>query len=143
MPSESWPRSRGTYALLLRLGQTTETAIGRLGPVVFPAGYYLYAGSAFGSGGLKARLGRHQRRDKRIFWHIDYLLKHARIVGICADVSGQRLECAWALSFLKMPGARVVAPRFGASDCHCPSHLVYVAQGAGSACGALRAAIRS
>ena len=118
-------QSRGTYALLLELEQPTEITIGRLSTPFFPAGYYVYVGSALGSGGLAARLARHGRQDKKLHWHIDHLLVHARIMGIGTDDSGQRLECAWARTMLSRPEAQVVVPRFGASDCTCLSHLTY------------------
>lgn len=38
-----------------------------------PRASYLYVGSAGGPGGLAARISRHLRRDKKPFWHIDYL----------------------------------------------------------------------
>ncbi len=120
------PESRGTYALLLELIPGTEITVGRLGTFLFPAGYYVYIGSAFGGGGLAARLARHHRRYKKLFWHIDYLLAHARIVDITTDASGKRLECAWARMMLGMPGVRIVARRLGASDCKCPSHLLFL-----------------
>ncbi|MGB9879850.1 MAG: GIY-YIG nuclease family protein [Anaerolineae bacterium] len=115
----------GTYALILKLEKETQIRIGRLGTFSFPPGYYVYVGSALGSGGLQARLARHQRSDKKLHWHIDYLLAHARIVGIQVDHSGKRLECRWAQVLLSEPWARVVAPRFGASDCRCLTHLIY------------------
>ncbi len=118
--------SRGTYLLLLELERETEITIGRLGTFSFPAGYYVYIGSALGYGGLNARLARHRKHTKKFHWHIDYFLLYARIVGLKTDNSGERLECAWARAMLNMPGARVVAPHFGASDCNCPSHLVYL-----------------
>jgi len=119
------PKSRGTYVLLVELGQEAVITVGQLGTFCFPAGYYVYVGSALGSGGLAARLARHRRRDKKLRWHIDYFLAHARILDIRTDDSGKRLECAWVCAMLSTPGAQVVAPRFGASDCSCPSHLVY------------------
>jgi HEAT repeat protein len=36
-----------------------------------------------------------------------------------------RQECAWAAAAAALPGANVVAPRFGASDCRCPAHLFH------------------
>jgi Uri superfamily endonuclease len=120
--------SRGTYALLLQLERQTTLTVGHLGTFPFPSGYYVYLGSAFGAGGLSARLARHQRQAKRFFWHIDYLLCHAHLVCIAVDVSGQRLECTWARAVVKIPEVQVVAPRFGASDCSCPAHLFYLGQ---------------
>jgi Uri superfamily endonuclease len=117
---------RGTYALFLHLEHDTPIVVGRLGTFHFPAGYYIYVGSALGGGGLSARLARHYRQQKKLHWHIDYLLAHARIVGVRTDASGERLECVWARKWLDTPGVQVIAPGFGASDCGCPAHLIYL-----------------
>lgn len=119
----------GTYALYLKMEQETEISVGRLGVFCFPAGHYVYVGSALGSGGLRARLARHQRSDKKLYWHIDYFLNHASIVDVQVDFSGKRLECHWAQILLSMPGAQIIAPRFGASDCRCSAHLIYAGKG--------------
>ncbi len=125
-PEEWDAKARGTYALLLEIEQEAVVTVGRLGTFRFPAGYYVYVGSALGSGGLRARLARHGRQDKKLRWHIDYVLMHARIVDIKVNTSGPERECAWAGTLLHIPGARVVAPRLGSSDCACPSHLIYL-----------------
>ena len=116
----------GTYALLLRLEQDAPVAIGRLGTFRFLRGHYVYVGSALGSGGLLARVARHRCPQKRLHWHIDYLLAYAHVIGVHMDTSSERLECAWARQWLDTPGAQVIAPRFGASDCACPAHLIYI-----------------
>ena len=119
----------GTYVLALRLEAPRDISIGRLGTFRFPAGWYLYVGSAFGPGGLDARLGRHWRRfasGKRAHWHLDYLREQALWGGAWGCDSPQRLECAWAAVLHRLPGAEVVVPRFGASDCRCRAHLVRV-----------------
>ena len=120
------PRRRGTYALLLRLEPGKEIVVGKLGTFLFPEGYYAYVGSALGPGGLAARVARHCRCDKKLFWHIDYFLADAQVVDLLYHVSGQPLECVWAGALRHMCGARVVAPGFGASDCRCSSHLVFL-----------------
>jgi Uri superfamily endonuclease len=107
------------------LDKSVSLAVGRLGRFTFPAGYYVYAGSARGPGGLSARLARHRRRGKRLHWHVDYLLARARLVEAWTVVSDRRLECAWARAVMALPGAQVPVPRFGASDCRCPAHLVF------------------
>ena len=75
---------------------------------------------------MAARVARHCRCDKKLFWHIDYLLAHAQVVDLFYHVSGQPLECVWADALRHVSGARVVAPGFGASDCRCSSHLVFL-----------------
>ncbi len=115
----------GTYALLLWLGESEEIVVGRLGRFAFPAGYYLYVGSALG--GLEGRLARHSRQEKRLRWHIDYLLQRALLLEVWSMASEKRLECLWAEVARNLPGAQVPIPRFGSSDCRCPSHLIYFA----------------
>lgn len=107
------------------LDERVSLAVGRLGRFTFAPGYYVYAGSAHGPGGLSARLARHRRREKRRHWHVDYLLARARLAEAWTVVSEGRLECAWAQAVMGMPGAQVPVPRFGASDCRCPAHLVF------------------
>ena len=51
----------GTYALLLKLPKQGQLQVGALGTFAFQAGWYVYVGSAFGPGGLAARVGRHLR----------------------------------------------------------------------------------
>ena len=115
----------GTYVLVLRVEQEARIRIGRLGTFAFPSGYYFYTGSARGSGGLEARLSRHSRPAKRLRWHVDYLLREARLVEIWKTPSSRRLECLWTNALLAIAGARALIPGFGSSDCHCRSHLIY------------------
>ncbi len=129
----------GTYALLLRLDAPQAVTVGALGAWVFPRGWYLYLGSARGPGGLEARLGRHRRRgDKRFHWHIDYLRAVAALAQVWTYSDHARRECEWAAAAAALPGANVVAPRFGASDCRCPAHLFhYIRQPQADELGAL------
>ena len=105
-----------------------EIAVGKLGSFALPAGYYLYVGSAQGTGGLSARLARHRRRDKKLHWHIDYLLEHAQLVEVWSAASTDKLECLWAQAARELPDSQIPVPGFGASDCYCPSHLIYLAR---------------
>ncbi|HID24490.1 MAG TPA: DNA/RNA nuclease SfsA, partial [Planctomycetaceae bacterium] len=52
-------QDRGSYLLILRLDRDHPLAVGSLGHVLFPAGYYIYVGSAMHN--LSARLARHLR----------------------------------------------------------------------------------
>src|SRR5438067_2409375 len=113
----------GAYRLRIRLDEGIQLAVGRLGKFDFPAGRYLYTGSALG--GLRRRVERHCRPEKTLRWHIDYLLQHARIEAVEMFPTEERCECALNREMLARPGARVVAPRFGSSDCRCATHLVY------------------
>ncbi len=117
------PAGQGSYVLLMRLDTAQTLTVGRLGHFDFPAGLYAYVGSAQGSGGLRARVGRHLRADKRAHWHVDALTAHAVIVAVWAVKSVDRLECAWARILRGMAGVEEPAAGFGASDCACRTHL--------------------
>lgn len=119
------PDQPGTYVLILKLPRPTSIGIGRLGHFPFPAGWYAYAGSAHGPGGLAARVSRHLRLTKPLRWHVDYLRAYARPVEAWYAIGTQKRECAWAQALSGLPGASIPAPRFGASDCRCPAHLIH------------------
>lgn len=118
----------GTYALILSLPHSVaDICVGRLGRFRFPAGWYVYVGSARGPGGLAARLARHLRLPKPLHWHIDYLRARTSPVEIWYAIGTQKLECVWARALLSLSGTSVPVPRFGASDCRCSTHLIHFA----------------
>lgn len=119
------PTSRGSYALLLHLPESTWIQVGRLGRWPFAAGYYLYLGSALGPGGLAARLRHHLSATERPFWHIDYLRCQAVVTAVWYLEDPTRREHSWAMEAARWPGATIPVPRFGASDCRCAAHLVF------------------
>jgi Uri superfamily endonuclease len=82
----------GTYVLVMRLAAPVTLTVGRLGALSLDAGLYLYVGSALG--GLRARLERHLRADKRLHWHVDYLLRCARVEAVWYRHGRERQECA-------------------------------------------------
>jgi Uri superfamily endonuclease len=127
------PSEPGSYVLELSTTEPLHLQIGRLGDFYFPAGDYIYAGSALGPGGLHARLSWHldspPMRSPR--WHIDYLRQHAAPVAVCflahKPLHPQiRLECVWCDLLFTLPMSYVPVPGFGASDCPstCSAHLV-------------------
>jgi Uri superfamily endonuclease len=116
------PNGPGTYALLLACGVVRRVVVGRLGPFRLRPGWYVYAGSAFGPGGLRARIDHHRRLAARPHWHIDYLRRHTRFAGVWYT-AGVRCEHEWARLFREAPGAEIPVRRFGSSDCDCPAHL--------------------
>ena len=127
------PALPGAYVLELYLPQDVSLRVGRLGAARFPAGVALYLGSAHGSGGLKARLCRHLRRDNVSppHWHIDYLRPIAlvRAIGYLVQLDvkpAAPLECLWSQALADLPGSCIPLPGFGASDCRlgCPAHLI-------------------
>jgi sugar fermentation stimulation protein A len=112
---------RGSYLVVLELADPAEIETGSLGRIAFPAGWYVYAGSA--RTGLSARVARHLRRSgKRLRWHIDYLTLRARSLRGLALASYENLECELAAALARIGGERI--PGFGSSDCRCPGHLL-------------------
>ena len=83
MQKGSVPNSQnnsGTYQLVIHLEADRIITVGKLGRFHFPAGYYIYSGSA--QKNLTHRISRHLRKKKPLRWHIDYLLScpSARII---------------------------------------------------------------
>jgi Uri superfamily endonuclease len=133
------PAVPGSYLLLLDLAAPTRLTVGRLGTFDFPAGRYAYAGSARGPGGLRARVVRHVRAEKRLHWHVDYLAACAPVVEVWYVESGERLECVWAVRLSALPGAGLPVEGFGSSDCGCRAHLILLPEAVTD--GALREAL--
>ena len=123
--------TNGVYTLLLFLAKETTLNIGKLGKQRFPSGYYSYTGSALGKGAtnLKHRIVRHLRKEKRMFWHIDYLLadKNVSVEAVIVVETDKKMECNLNSYLKKIKGAKVPVNGFGASDCKkkCGSHLLY------------------
>jgi len=117
----------GTYILIAQVLQMKRLAIGNLGEFDIIPGFYAYVGSAFGSGGLSARIGHHLESTAEPHWHIDYLLQVATPVEVWFTPAGRKLEHRWAELLEDAPGFRVPILRFGSSDYHRSrsSHLFY------------------
>jgi len=120
-------QDKGTYILLTKLAKTQKIKPGKLPETDYKKGTYLYVGRA--RTGLRARINRHISRQKKLFWHIDYLLQKAKIVEIwirqdyCA-------ECNTADKIRDFkPTAAKAIQGFGSSDCRCLSHLFYLLPG--------------
>jgi len=127
LPTVRLPRLAATYVLVLRLPRPAAIAVGQLGTFHFPSGWYAYAGSARGPGGLDTRISRHLRSPKPLHWHVDYLRVAAEPVEIWYALGAQERECVWARALAGLPGALIPVPRFGASDCRCLAHMVHFA----------------
>jgi Uri superfamily endonuclease len=117
----------GSYILVLQLERPlVGLTVGKLGTFDFAAGYYLYVGSAFGAGGVSARLNHHQRRVKaHNHWHIDYLREHANLLQAWTVTAQERLECSWCKRMQHTPALTMPIRGFGSRDTGCPSHLFY------------------
>ena len=112
----------GTYALILRSWRRQRLKVGRWREIGVEPGYYIYIGSAFGPGGVQARLNRHCRETKTNHWHIDYLREISSPVGAWMSYEPIRLEHRWARRLVDVEGVRTI-PGFGCSDCKCHTHL--------------------
>jgi Uri superfamily endonuclease len=114
----------GTYALVLSAASAGRVRIGRLGEmIVTPGWHYIYIGSAFGPGGVRARIAHHARIALRPHWHIDHLRAATELDEIWYTHDPQHREHDWAEVIGAMRGASIPLPGFGCSDCACRSHL--------------------
>jgi Uri superfamily endonuclease len=107
-----------TYQLLIEVDAPVTVRIGRLGSFDFPAGLYVYTGSALKN--FEARVSRHLSTAKKMHWHIDYLLA-APGVRVREVLRHDVAECL----VNQRTGGAVQVAGFGASDCRagCGSHL--------------------
>jgi len=110
-----------TYQLTIEVERPLRLRVGQLGRFEFPAGRYIYTGSARRN--LEARIARHTSCAKRLRWHVDYLLC-ARGVNVVKVRRSRLEECA----LNRRAGGTIPAPGFGAGDCRtgCGSHLKYL-----------------
>ncbi len=115
---------KGSYLLLFYCPQSVRVTAGKLGELTLQSGYYLYCGSAFGPGGVKARTDHHRRISQRPHWHIDYLRPHLQLMEIWYTFDPQSREHHWSALLAELRGASLPFPGFGSSDCRCPSHLL-------------------
>jgi Uri superfamily endonuclease len=114
---------KGIYALIIRLDDDVNLDVGSMGQVSFGKGLYVYVGSA--QINLEKRVKRHLRKEKRLFWHVDYLLNsvNAKVENALYIEGDKTAECQVAHE-IGMHSDPVMG--FGCSDCHCKSHLFRV-----------------
>lgn len=116
---------KGIYILILRMKESKDIRIGKLGMLHFKRGYYSYVGSAQGSGGEK-RITRHFKvalgKNTTRKWHIDYLLPHSELICAVFSPTEEALECVVAKIISEYCEA---LQGFGCSDCSCGSHLFF------------------
>jgi Uri superfamily endonuclease len=113
------PAEPGAYLLLIELTKATDVRLANRRSASLLPGCYLYAGSAYGSGGLKARVARHMRRAKLQWWHIDQLTKNG-VPGAWIFPGCNECDLVAMNSALPVP---IVG--FGSTGCkRCRSHLL-------------------
>jgi len=117
----------GSYSLVISVLRSVSVVVGALGAVQFKKGFYVYTGRA--KRNLRARIERHLRSEKRLHWHIDYLLNEesARVADVVVRPGLERSECEMNMQIASLPGAETCVPGFGSSDCAngCGAHLVF------------------
>lgn len=112
---------KGCYCLIINLKKDTKIKIGKkLGNIEFKQGYYVYVGSAMNS--LIGRIERHLSDEKKMHWHVDYLLKKAKISAVIYNQSRRKIECDLS-KYISTQSEGI--KDFGCSDCECESHLYY------------------
>lgn len=112
---------KGTYLLLFKLQNKEKIRVGNLGEKIFEKGFYVYVGS--GMKNLTKRINRHLKKNKKLKWHIDYLIPKAQNLKTISIRSFERLECKIAKDLALISDYMII--NFGASDCKCKSHLFY------------------
>jgi Uri superfamily endonuclease len=121
---DDWIKMKGVYILIISVIKNVCIKIGSLGKIKFPEGMYVYVGSA--QNNLEKRVARHISKDKKKFWHIDYLLgnKFSKVVAVFYKKSGKSEECNMAKKITnEFTNTEIIIPKFGCSDCSCKSHL--------------------
>ena len=112
---------KGCYCLIISLEKDKTIKIGKkLGNIQFKQGKYVYVGSAMNS--LFGRIRRHLSDEKKLHWHVDYLLKHAEITDVIYNESRKKIECKLS-HYLSNTTEGITG--FGCSDCECESHLYF------------------
>ena len=120
----------GLYVFLLRLQTPATLTVGALGEHHFPAGWYLYTGSAKRS--LHRRVERHWGMKSKRRWHVDYLstaLGSFPVGAVVVPATSGLSECELNRRVGALTGRQVPVPGFGASDCRegCLAHLHFSA----------------
>jgi len=117
------PAAPGAYLLLIALAVPLDLEIRSLTRATLARGRYLYAGSARGPGGIRARVARHFKQEKARHWHVDHLT--AATAEITAFPVPDGRECALVEALLAGGGWQTAVRGFGSSDCRrCAAHLL-------------------
>jgi len=113
--------NKGIYCLIIFLNSSRYIKIGKNRRIHFYKGYYLYVGSALNN--LEKRIDRHKSSNKKLHWHIDYLLEHSKIITVKTIETKQKIECVLSKRISNI--FHLTIQNFGNSDCNCFTHLYY------------------
>jgi Uri superfamily endonuclease len=116
----------GSYIVIGSLSGDVRFSDGPFSDHLLTLGFYLYAGSAFGPGGLRARINRHLKSETKRFWHFDYLKPLIHIEEIWYSTVWGNQECQFISILRNINYSSIPLTKFGSSDClhGCPAHLV-------------------
>lgn len=108
------------YVLIINVERACKVKVGALGDIIFDEGLYAYVGSA--QSNFHQRINRHLSKEKKLFWHIDYLLnsKYTKIKKILFK-QGKKIEECNVAKLISEFGKKI--SKFGSSDCDCNTHL--------------------
>jgi len=85
----------GTYVLILKVSDNILLRQWKI-----KKGFFAYVGSA--KNGLSKRLSRHLKKEKKLFWHIDYLLDEKEVEIYKIYVSKRQIEKVVAKFFERL-----------------------------------------
>jgi Uri superfamily endonuclease len=118
----------------MRCSSDQQIEVAKLGRLHLRPGYYVYVGSAFGPGGLKARIAHHMKISEKPHWHMDYLRPALTLKEIWFTYDSSHREHQWAGVLAGIGGGTIPFSGFGASDCRCKSHLTFFDSRPSGAC---------
>ncbi len=114
---------------MCKVKETHTVKVGALGNVKLEKGTIAYVGSAWGPGGLGARICRHLSKEKKLKWHIDYILSSDKVEithVIYLPNAPKHLEEKLATELAKK--GNIPAKKLGATDTKAPTHLIHLQQ---------------
>ena len=121
------PREAGAYILLIRLDSALHLDMAAFSGKSLGPGLYVYRGSAYGPGGVRARVSRHLRADKPMRWHVDRLTACGQIERVGVRIGGR--ECDLVSELILHRGLPML-PGFDSSDSRAsPAHLLRLPNG--------------
>lgn len=110
-----------TYRLFLNIPEDQPITVGKLGTFLFKKGVYIYVGSA--KKNIAHRIKRHLKKEKTNRWHIDYVRAHGDLFSY--ETFSGLTECDLAKETIQKFNGICPYKKFGSTDCHCYSHLIY------------------
>ncbi len=122
---------RGAYLLIIEIGRDTVVRT-KAREFHLRPGYYVYVGSAMNS--LEGRVRRHMSGNKKLHWHVDYLLERSKLLEAILIPSDERIEERLSEAVSRLGEA---VEGFGASDLGVSSNLYHFDEHPGDLLGKL------